>query len=233
MEDESRMASGTGGSGQAPGGTGGIPQSTGGAVGTMSATGGAAGAVHATGGAAGAVHATGGAAGAVHATGGAAGPMSTGGSGGVTYATGGSGGGFVGSCAYPSCVWSLIRDCLPNEPCSESNSSASSSIFKVCCSNGVNEDFRLTMQTGNHLAGTVAISKNGKLCYDVDVDVPTDSTGGTYIYRNPAGETVAKASMMSDSSMVIVCNNGESLALPSGCEPDGSNGLKIGSGTCP
>jgi hypothetical protein len=204
-------------------------------AGTTRGTGGVAGSVYATGGAADAMRATGGAAGAMHATGGAAGSMSTGGSGGVTYATGGAGGGFVGSCAYPSCVWGLIRDCLPVGPCEESSSSGTGTVVteKVCCSNGVNENFRVSMQASNRMTGTVAISKNGNLCYNVDVDVPTDATSGIYVYKNPAGVMVAKASLRSDGSMVVSCNDGETLTLPADCPPDGSGNMTTVSGTCP
>jgi hypothetical protein len=167
----------------------------------------------------------------MYATGGAAGSMSTGGAGGAIYATGGAGGGFVGDCAYPSCVWGLIRDCLPVGPCAQSSSTDSSTV--VCCSNGFNEDIPLSMQTSTHATGTIAISKNGKLCYDVEVDTWAGTMSGTYVLNNPAGATVAKGSLMSDGSIFVSCNDGETLTLPMDCPLDGHGNLTTEPGTCP
>jgi hypothetical protein len=168
----------------------------------------------------------------MHATGGAAGSMSTGGAGGVTYATGGAGGGFVGDCEYPSCVWGLIRDCLPVGPCAQKDNSSGSDTV-VCCSNGFNEEFPF-MPTSTRTTGTIAISKNGKLCYDVAIDVSADNASGTYVYKDPAGAPVAKGSLMSDFSVVVSCNNGETLTLSVDCPLDGHGNLTADPGTtCP
>jgi hypothetical protein len=54
------------------------------------------------------------------------------------------------------------------------------------------------------------------------------------IYKDASGTTVAKTSLMSDGETNIVCSDGETLALPSDCYPDGStSSMTTTTGTCP
>ena len=206
--DEAPTTSGGGAGVQTLGGSGGTTaQATGGSAGTMAGgSGGSGGSTHATGG-----------------------------TGGSVTATGGSGGGFAGGCAYPSCVWSLIRDCIPAGQCTQDDSALSGTLItaKICCSNGVNENVRASTRAVSRLVGTVTITKSGQVCYSVDVDMAMDSSSGTYIYRDASGSSVAKATQMSDGSAVVACDSGETVAWSSGCSPDGNSNSTTISGTCP
>jgi hypothetical protein len=174
--------------------------------------------------------------GTTFATGGTSGTTnSTGGSGGAVYTTGGTGGGFVGGCEYPSCVWGLLRDCLPDGQCTQDDSSGFSTTIneKICCGNGVSENVNLAMQASGNFAGTVTVTKNGQSCYSVELNISATASTGTYVYRDAGGGLVAKASLMSDGSQVVECANGETLTLPSNCPPDGSGGQTPIPGVCP
>jgi hypothetical protein len=196
---------------------------------------GSGGAAHASGGAGGTTHASGGSAGATHASGGSAGANS-GGVGGMPSTIGGSGGGVANGCMYPSCVWNLLRDCYPDGQCTQESSSSSGLTYDValCCSNGVNESIHLNVPLSGNMTGTVTITKHGQGCYSVVVSEPITSMTATYTYKDTSGTTVAKATTMSDGSTDIVCNDGESLTLPTYCNPDGStSSMTTTTGTCP
>jgi hypothetical protein len=197
--------------------------------GTGIATDGAGAAVPATGGA-------GGTPGTLHAaTGGAAGATySASGDGGAPGATGGAGGGFLGGCGYPSCIWNLIRDCNASGHCTEDDSGSDSvpKVYKLCCANGVRETMTVNRAAAT-LDGTVAVSKNGSKCYDVNIRAALDGSQVAYLWTTPDGQVAAKASLTSDESLAIVCPGGETLTLPSGCPADGSGGASPSTGTCP
>jgi len=201
-------------------GTGGAPN-TGGTAGTFAAAGGASWVA--------------GGAGGVPATGGSGGTPATGGSGGMP-ATGGAGGGFIGSCAYPSCLWNLIRDCQVAGPCTQDESQgagALTEISELCCSNGVNELVTLRIQ-GSRVSGTVAVTKGGSKCYDVSITASGDGNTLYYAWLDPSSEVVAKATMamMDSSDPVITCRNGETMTMTDSCAPDGSQAAEITAGTC-
>ena len=219
--------------------TGGAP-ATGGAGGTV-ATGGTGG-THATGGAGGAP-ATGGT-GGTHATGGAGGTGVAGGTGGTHVTggtggaptTGGAGGGFIGSCTYPSCLWNLIRDCQVVGQCTQQDrqiAGGSTDITELCCSNGVDEIATLRTQ-GSLMAGTVTVTSNGNKCYDVSLTSSADGSTVYYVWLDPTGQSVAKASLalMDSSPPIVYCGNGESMAMTSDCAPDGSQAAVTTTGTC-
>jgi hypothetical protein len=214
----------------ATGDTGGTP-ATGGTGGTPAA--GGAGVTPATGGTGGTL-ATGGTGGTV-ATGGTGGTRATGGTAG-TPATGGAGGGFIGSCAYPSCLWNLIRGCQAVGQCTQQElqiAGGTTDLSELCCSNGVNEIVTIRTQ-GSILTGTVDVTSNGNKCYDVNLTTSADGSMLYYVWLDPSGQSVAKASIaMTDSSTpIIYCGSGESMAMTSDCAPDGSQAAVITTGTC-
>ena len=211
-------------------GTGGAPSTVGGAAGSSEATGGTFWATGGTGG----TLATGGTGGTL-ATGGTGGMSATGGAGG-TRATGGAGGGFIGSCAYSTCLWNLIRDCQVVGQCTQDELQVmgnSPGVTETCCSNGVDELVTLLVQ-GARITGTVAVTKNGNKCYDVNIMTTADGSTLYYVWLDASGQTVAKASIaMTDSSTpIIYCGNGESMAMTDACAPDGSQAAVITKGTC-
>ena len=202
-------------------GTGGAPV-TGGTAGTPVTTGGTSWA--------------GGGSGGTPASGGSGGTPASGGSGG-TSASGGSGGGVIGSCEYPSCLWNLIRDCLVVGQCSEQASQlagGSTNITELCCRNGVDELITFRTQ-GSRITGTVAVTKDGNKCYDVNITTSADGNTAYYVWLDSNGQTVAKATIaMTDSSAPIVkCGNGESMPMTDACSPDGSQAAEVTTGTCP
>ena len=177
---------------------------------------------------------TGGTAGTPVTTGGTS--WAGGGSGG-TPASGGSGGGVIGSCEYPSCLWNLIRDCLVVGQCSEQASQlagGSTNITELCCRNGVDELITFRTQ-GSRITGTVAVTKDGNKCYDVNITTSADGNTAYYVWLDSNGQTVAKATIaMTDSSAPIVkCGNGESMPMTDACSPDGSQAAEVTTGTCP
>jgi hypothetical protein len=190
-----------------------------------------------TGGDGGAVESTGGKGGTINdATGGAAGgTYAIGGDGGATNGTGGAGGGSLDGCQYPSCIWNLIRDCRANGPCTEDNSGSNSvpKVYKLCCANGFNKTTTVN-QSSTTLDGTVAVTKDGAKCYDVNVKAALDGSQVTrYVWTTPDGLVAANASLTSDDALAIVCTNGETLALRSGCPAAGSSSASPSNGTCP
>ena len=232
------VAGGAGGT-HATAGTGGAP-ATSGEGGTVVA--GGTGGAHATAGAGGApatggtggTHATGGEGGTVVA-GGTGGTHATGGTGGAP-ATGGAGGGVIGSCTYPSCLWNLIRDCQVVGQCTQQEwqiAGGSTDITELCCSNGVDEI--VTMRTqGSLMTGTVTVTSNGNKCYDVNLTSSADGSTVYYVWLDPTGQSVAKASLalMDSSPPIVYCGNGESMAMTSDCAPDGSQAAVTTTGTC-
>ncbi len=162
----------------------------------------------------------------------------TGGAGaGGTSATGGAGGGFLGSCEYPACLWSLIRDCLVEGPCSQQDSllaDGATQVTELCCSNGVDELVTVRTQ-GSRITATVAVTKKGNKCYDVQVSTRADGSAIDYVWLDPGGRVVAKASMVMTSSSLpaVYCTNGESMTMTEDCAPDGSQEAEVRTGTCP
>jgi hypothetical protein len=172
--------------------------------------------------------------GGMRATGGAGGVPATGGAGGAP-ATGGAGGGFIGSCTYPSCLWNLIRDCQVVGQCTQQDrqiAGGSTEITELCCSNGVDEIATLRMLPP--MTGTVTVTSNGNKCYDVNLTSSADGSTLYYVWLDPAGQAVAKASLvLTDSSPpIIYCGNGESMEMTSDCAPDGSQAAVTTTGTC-
>jgi hypothetical protein len=231
---------GSGGLTSTPSDTGGMTTASGGAGGRPT-TGGTAG--WGTSGGTGGVLATGGT-NSRRATGGRGGRPVTGGSGpasatggtGGGPATGGAGGGFIGSCEYPSCLWDLIRDCQVAGPCTEDDSGLSGSTteyIELCCANGVNE--LITIRTeGSRFRGTVAVTKSGNKCYDVNIGTRADGTAVDYAWLDPSGQTVAKTTLLLTGSdtPVVNCANGESMVMPDQCAPDGSQQAEVTTGSC-
>lgn len=162
---------------------------------------------------------------------------------GVTYwatggapATGGAGGGVIGSCTYPSCLWNLIRDCQVVGQCTQQDrqiAGGSTDITELCCSNGVDEIVTLRTQ-GSLMAGTVTVTSNGNKCYDVNLTSSADGSTVYYVWLDPTGQSVAKASLalMDSSPPIVYCGNGESMAMSSDCAPDGSQAAVTTTGTC-
>jgi hypothetical protein len=221
----------TGGTSWAGGGAGGTPAS--GGTGGTPASGGTGG-TPASGGTGG-TPASGGT-GGTPASGGTGGTPASGGTGG-TPASGGTGGGFIGSCEYPSCLWNLIRDCPVVGQCTEEASQlagGSTNITELCCRNGVYELITFRTQ-GSRITGTVAVSKSGNKCYDVNITTSADGNTAYYVWLDPSGQAVAKATIaMTDSSTPIVkCGNGESMPMTDVCAPDGSQAAEITAGACP
>jgi hypothetical protein len=167
-------------------------------------------------------------------TGGTAGTFQA--TGGTFWATGGTGGGFIGSCEYPSCLWNLIRDCQVVGPCTGEEAQpagSSTDIWEDCCSNGVDE--LTTIQTqGSKVTATAAVTKNGNKCYDVNVTTSADGSTLNYVWLDPSGQAVAKASisLWALGPSVIECGNGESMPMTNTCQPDGSQAAVITTGTC-
>jgi len=185
------------------------------------------------GGAGGTLFATGGSAGTSQSTGGYGGSIvAMGGSGGSASATGGAGGGFIGGCAYPSCLWNLIRDCSADGQCTEDDTGANAPVLviKLCCSNGVTENISVSASS-TAIVGTVAVGKNGKKCYDVGFNAASDGSNAAYAWKDASGQTVAKGTLTSDGSMAVTCANGDSMFISNDCSLDGSTELHD-SGTC-
>jgi hypothetical protein len=192
-------------------GTGGVPTPTVGTAGTSAATGGTS-----------------------WGGGGAGGAPASGGAGG-TPTTVGTGGGFIGSCEYPSCLWNLIRDCLAVGLCTQEKSQLpnDTDTTKLCCSNGTSE-FVTQRKQGSRLTGTVAVTKNGNKCYDVNFTTSGDGNTYNYVWFDPSGQAVVKASIATtgSSTPTLQCGNGESMPMTSECAPDGSQAAEITTGTC-
>ena len=194
-------------------------------------------AVVATGGGGGAVESTGRKGGTINdATGGGdGGTYASGGEGDATSGTGGGGGGFLDGCQYPSCVWDLIRDCHADGPCTEDDSDSNGvpKVYKLCCLNGVHETTTVN-RSATTLYGTVAVTKNGLSCYEVNFKATLDgSEVARYVWTTSGGQVAATGSLASDDSVAIVCSNGETLTLPSGCPAAGSGSASSSNGTCP
>ena len=151
-------------------------------------------------------------------------------------ATGGAGGGVIGSCTYPSCLWNLIRDCQVVGQCTQQEwqiAGGSTDITELCCSNGVDEI--VTMRTqGSLMTGTVTVTSNGNKCYDVNLTSSADGSTVYYVWLDPTGQSVAKASLalLDSSPPIVYCGNGESMAMTSDCAPDGSQAAVTTTGTC-
>ena len=139
---------------------------------------------------------------------------------------------FIGGCAFPSCLWNLVRDCSADGQCTEDDTGASAPvlIIKLCCSSGVTENIVVTTST-SAIVGTIAVAKNGKKCYDVGFTAAGDGSNAAYVWKDPSGQAVAKGSLTSDGFMKVDCSNGESMLFSNACSLDGSSGLRD-SGTC-
>jgi hypothetical protein len=80
----------------------------------------------------------------------------------------------------------------------------------------------------------VAVTKNGKKCYDVDITTSGDGSTANYVWIDPSGQAVAKASiaLTASSTPTVKCGNGESMSMTDQCAPDGSQAADITTGTC-
>lgn len=231
-------AKGSGGSSviEAPGtggiGTGGASEGVGGAIlGTGGAGFGTGGAGFGTGGAS---FGTGGASfgtgGAILGTGGAS--LGTGGS---SLASGGTGGGGAVGCAYPSCLWNLIKDCLVTGPCTREDVGTTGVQQRLCCSNGVTQIVSIQTTASSGLSGTMSITKDGARCYTVDVTgrvLPSGDVRATYTWLDPSGRVALTGELSNSDFVALTCPGEAPVEFDINCSADGSDGADITDGTC-
>jgi hypothetical protein len=156
-----------------------------------------------------------------------------GGAGGVAPATGGTGGGFIGSCAYPSCLWHLIRNCQVVGECTEESSVGDAIMAsRLCCANGTRESVTERYQ-GTAIVGALTVTKDGNRCYDVTFTASTEGNTADFVWLDPGGQKVAKAELsLTSNAATITCTNGETMTMTADCSPDGSQAATVIDGRC-
>jgi len=182
-------------SGGAAGGTAG--GAAGGAVGSGGATEGGAG--NGSGGASGAAGSVGPGGGSSGGSAGASvgGAPAAGGAGGRAFGTGGAGG--AGQC-FPACLDSLVQPCQTTGTCTYAVS-LSPIGANFCFGNGV----KAQNVSGVPLTTSTVRTADGSVCYTLETSI--GNAGTSYAWKNPAGSTVATATVASATSnmMTVMC----------------------------
>jgi hypothetical protein len=127
-----------------------------------------------------------------------------------------------GGCVLPACLAALVADCETIGPCVAQPTNLGS--FNQCYDNGV----KVTTGVAPPLTTARVTRRGGALCYTVEALGRVGRGGGmgganagTFIYRNPAGESVASGVILGGGADVLLscATGGVPLTAPLRCTP--------------
>lgn len=129
--------------------------------------------------------------------GGATGGIFSAGSGGSTAGVGGFGGagGAAGQMAncLPPCLWALFGNCRPEQSCSAQHEAGTNDYLECEAATGYEFESHVD-HDGSHPDPDMIVKIHGELCYTASHE------GSTWTYRDPAGTTVATATIGPDGT---------------------------------
>ena len=122
---------------------------------------------------------------------------------------GGADHGTSGVCGEAFCLTSLFQTCVPEGDCFvQGGGSPSASFSDICYSNGITVFTEGTYNyTNSNAVGTVTVSRNRALCYNIDT---FEGGAVSYVITDGRNQQVATGIPGNDPRNVIVTCNGSS-----------------------